>query len=105
MQHYVEIKEQYPHALLLYRVGDFFEVFFQDACTVSEQLELVLTSIQAGKEIGRVPMSGVPHHAIDRYCAMLVEKGFAIANLRPSRRCLCSGGAKSAGKARKLQKL
>ena len=79
MQHYVEIKEQYPHALLLYRVGDFFEVFFQDACTVSEQLELVLTSIQAGKEIGRVPMSGVPHHAIDRYCAMLVEKGFAIA--------------------------
>ncbi len=79
MQHYVEIKEQYPHALLLYRVGDFYEVFFQDACTVSEQLELVLTSIQAGKEIGRVPMSGVPHHAIDRYCAMLVEKGFAIA--------------------------
>lgn len=79
MQHYVDIKEQYPHALLLYRVGDFYEVFFQDACTVSEQLELVLTSIQAGKEIGRVPMSGVPHHAIDRYCAMLVEKGYAIA--------------------------
>lgn len=79
MQHYVEIKDQYPHALLLYRVGDFYEVFFQDACTVSEQLELVLTTIQAGKEIGRVPMSGVPHHAIDRYCAMLVEKGYAIA--------------------------
>lgn len=79
MQHYVQIKEQYSHALLLYRVGDFYEVFFQDACTVSEQLELVLTSIQAGKEIGRVPMSGVPHHAIDRYCALLVEKGYAIA--------------------------
>ena len=79
MQHYVEIKEQYPHALLLYRVGDFYEVFFQDACIVSEQLELVLTSIHAGKEIGRVPMSGVPHHAIDRYCALLVEKGYAIA--------------------------
>ena len=79
MQHYVEIKEQYPHTLLLYRVGDFYEVFFQDACTVSEQLELVLTSIQGGKAIGRVPMSGVPHHAIDRYCAMLVEKGYAIA--------------------------
>lgn len=79
MQHYVEMKEQYPHALLLYRVGDFYEVFFQDACTVSEQLELVLTSIHAGKEIGRVPMSGVPHHAIDRYCALLVEKGYAIA--------------------------
>jgi len=79
MQHYVQIKEQYSHALLLYRVGDFYEVFFQDACTVSEQLELVLTTIQAGKEIGRVPMSGVPHHAIDRYCALLVEKGYAIA--------------------------
>ena len=79
MQHYVETKDQYPHALLLYRVGDFYEVFFQDACTVSEQLELVLTSIQGGKEIGRVPMSGVPHHALDRYCNLLVEKGYAIA--------------------------
>ncbi len=79
MQHYVEIKDQYPHALLLYRVGDFYEVFFQDACTVSEQLELVLTSIHGGKEIGRVPMSGVPHHAIDRYCSQLVEKGYAVA--------------------------
>lgn len=79
MQHYAEIKDQYPHALLLYRVGDFYEVFFQDACIVSEQLELVLTSINGGKEIGRVPMSGVPHHAIDRYCTLLVEKGYAIA--------------------------
>lgn len=79
MQHYAELKDKYPHALLLYRVGDFYEVFFQDACTVSEQLELVLTSINGGKEIGRVPMSGVPHHAIERYCTMLVEKGFAIA--------------------------
>ncbi len=79
MQHYAEIKDQYPHALLLYRVGDFYEVFFQDACTVSEQLELVLTSIQGGKEIGRVPMSGVPHHALDRYCSLLVEKGYALA--------------------------
>ncbi len=79
MQHYVEIKDQYPHALLLYRVGDFYEVFFQDACTVSEQLELVLTGYHGGKEIGRVPMSGVPHHSIDRYCSLLVEKGYAIA--------------------------
>lgn len=79
MQHYADIKDQYPHALLLYRVGDFYEVFFQDACIVSQQLELVLTSINGGKEIGRVPMSGVPHHAIDRYCTMLVEKGYAVA--------------------------
>lgn len=79
MQHYVEVKEQYPNALLLYRVGDFFECFFQDAITVAQQLELVLTSKESGKEIGRVPMTGVPHHALDRYTALLVEKGYAIA--------------------------
>jgi DNA mismatch repair protein MutS len=79
MQHYLEVKEQYPNALLLYRVGDFFECFFQDAVTVSRELELVLTSKEGGKEIGRVPMTGVPHHALDRHSTMLVEKGFAIA--------------------------
>ena len=79
MQHYIEVKEQYPNALLLYRVGDFFECFFQDAVTVAQQLELVLTSKESGKEIGRVPMTGVPHHALDRYTALLVEKGYAIA--------------------------
>ncbi len=76
--HYVEMKDKYPHALLLYRVGDFFETFFQDAITIAEQLELVLTSKQAG-DIGRVPMTGVPHHALERYAQMLVEKGFAVA--------------------------
>jgi DNA mismatch repair protein MutS len=79
MQHFVDLKDKYPHALLLYRVGDFYETFFQDARTLAESLELVLTSKDSGKEIGRVPMSGVPHHALDRYCALLVEKGFAIA--------------------------
>ncbi len=78
-QHFVEIKEQNPHALLLYRCGDFFETFFQDAIIVSRELELVLTSKEGGKEIGRVPMTGVPHHALERHCAMLVEKGYAIA--------------------------
>ncbi|WP_199247411.1 DNA mismatch repair protein MutS [[Phormidium] sp. ETS-05] len=76
--HYVQMKDQYPHALLLYRVGDFFETFFQDAITVSQELELVLTSKQGG-DIGRVPMTGVPHHALERYAQMLVEKGYAIA--------------------------
>lgn len=75
---YVKTKEQYPQALLLYRVGDFFETFFQDAVIVSRELELVLTSKQGG-EIGRVPMTGVPHHALDRYAAQLVEKGYALA--------------------------
>ncbi|HEY9762766.1 MAG TPA: DNA mismatch repair protein MutS [Trichocoleus sp.] len=79
MQHYVSMKEQYPHALLLYRVGDFFETFFQDAIAVARELELVLTSKEAGKTIGRVPLAGIPHHALDRYCTLLVEKGYAIA--------------------------
>lgn len=79
MRHYVETKEQYPQALLLYRVGDFFETFFQDAITIARELELVLTARDAGKEIGRVPLAGIPHHALDRYCTQLVEKGFAIA--------------------------
>jgi len=79
MQHYVSVKEQHPQALLLYRVGDFFETFFQDACTIAEVLELVLTSKEGGKDIGRVPMAGVPHHAIERYAAQLVEKGYAVA--------------------------
>ncbi|MGE5656500.1 MAG: DNA mismatch repair protein MutS [Actinomycetota bacterium] len=78
MQRYVDIKEQYPHALLLFRVGDFFECFFQDAVTISRELELVCTSKEAGKEIGRVPMTGVPHHAVERYIALLVEKGYAV---------------------------
>lgn len=78
-QQYAEIKDQYPNALVLYRIGDFFETFFQDAITVARELELVLTSKEAGKEVGRVPLSGIPHHALERYCAQLVEKGYAIA--------------------------
>jgi DNA mismatch repair protein MutS len=77
-QHYVEVKEQYPNALLLYRVGDFFECFFQDAVTIAQELELILTSKDAGTEIGRITMTGVPHHALDRYARQLVEKGYAV---------------------------
>lgn len=76
-QHYVEMKDKYPHALLLYRVGDFFETFFQDAVTVSRELELVLTSKHGG-ELGRIAMTGVPHHAWERYTTLLVEKGYAV---------------------------
>lgn len=78
-QHYVEVKETYPNALLLYRVGDFFECFFQDAVIISRELELVLTSKEGGKGIGRVAMTGVPHHALERYSRLLVEKGYAVA--------------------------
>ncbi|MBE9046349.1 DNA mismatch repair protein MutS [Pleurocapsales cyanobacterium LEGE 10410] len=77
--HYVEVKEKYPNALLLYRVGDFFECFFQDAVTIARELELVQTSKEGGKELGRVAMTGVPHHALERYSTMLVEKGYAVA--------------------------
>ncbi|MEL6319741.1 MAG: DNA mismatch repair protein MutS, partial [Cyanobacteria bacterium J06626_14] len=63
----------------LYRIGDFFETFFQDAIAIAHELELVLTSKEAGKDVGRVPLAGIPHHALERYCAQLVEKGYAIA--------------------------
>ncbi|PSB28184.1 DNA mismatch repair protein MutS [Stenomitos frigidus ULC18] len=79
IRHYVELKDQHPHALLLYRVGDFFETFFQDAIAIARELELILTAKDAGKDVGKVPLAGIPHHALDRYCALLVEKGFAIA--------------------------
>ncbi|MHC5729739.1 MAG: MutS N-terminal domain-containing protein, partial [Nostoc sp.] len=75
--HYVETKDKYPHAVLLYRVGDFFECYFQDAVKLAQELELVLTSKQAGEQ-GRVAMSGVPHHAWERYATLLVEKGYAV---------------------------
>ncbi|WP_421656014.1 DNA mismatch repair protein MutS [Leptothermofonsia sp. ETS-13] len=79
MRHYVELKDQHPHALLLYRIGDFFETFFQDAITISRELEIVLTAKHAGEEVGQVPLAGIPHHALDRYCAQLVERGYAVA--------------------------
>jgi len=78
-QHYVEVKEQHPNSLLLYRVGDFFECFFQDAIIIAQELELVITSKEGGREVGRVAMTGVPHHALDRYTRLLVEKGYAVA--------------------------
>ncbi len=79
MRHYVETKDEYPQALLLYRVGDFYETFFEDACTIAQALELMLTSKECGKDVGRVTMAGIPHHALERYSRTLVEKGYAIA--------------------------
>lgn len=76
-QHYIEVKHQHLDAILLYRVGDFFECYFQDAVTLAQELELVLTSKQAGDQ-GRVAMSGVPHHAWERHATQLVEKGYAV---------------------------
>ncbi|PZO40557.1 MAG: DNA mismatch repair protein MutS [Pseudanabaena frigida] len=79
MQHYIEMKEQYPHTVMLYRLGDFFEAFFEDAELISRELELVLTGRDGGKALGRIAMAGIPHHALDRYANQLVEKGYSIA--------------------------
>ena len=61
---YLEIKRRYPHAIVFFRLGDFYETFDQDAETVARELEIVLTSRPAGKN-QRVPLSGIPHHALD----------------------------------------
>ena len=78
MMHYVELKEKYPDVILMYRLGDFYEMFFEDAETVSHELELTLTGRNAGLD-ERVPMCGVPYHAVDIYIEKLVKKGYKVA--------------------------
>jgi DNA mismatch repair protein MutS len=79
LRHYVALKAAHPDRVLLYRLGDFFECFFEDAITVSRLLELSLTGKEGGKAIGRVPMAGIPHHAAERYCSELVQRGLCVA--------------------------
>jgi DNA mismatch repair protein MutS len=79
LRHYVELKAAHPDRVLLYRLGDFFECFFEDAITLSRLLELTLTGKEGGKTVGRVPMAGIPHHAAERYCAELVRRGLSVA--------------------------
>ncbi len=78
MQQYMRLKEQNPDTLLFFRVGDFYEMFFEDALTASRELELTLTGKDCGLE-ERAPMCGVPWHAVDTYVARLVEKGYRVA--------------------------
>jgi len=78
MQHYLSVKEQYPDALVFYRIGDFYEMFFEDAKIASKELDLILTGKSAGVE-ERVPMCGVPHHAVQSYLQRLVSRGYKIA--------------------------
>ena len=78
MQHYIKMKAEYKDAILFYRLGDFYEMFFEDAKIVSRELELTLT----GKSCGlpeRAPMCGVPFHAADSYINRLVNKGYKVA--------------------------
>lgn len=79
LRHYVELKAAHPDRVLLYRLGDFYEFFFEDAILLSRLLELTLTGKDAGKALGRVPMAGIPHHAAERYCADLVRRGLSVA--------------------------
>ncbi len=78
MNHYLEIKERHPDAIVFYRLGDFYEMFFEDAKTASNELDLVLTGRSAGVE-ERVPMCGIPFHAASGYIQRLIQKGYKVA--------------------------
>lgn len=78
MQHYLDTKEQYKDCILFYRLGDFYEMFFEDAITASRELELTLTGKDCGQE-ERAPMCGIPFHAANVYIAKLIEKGYKVA--------------------------
>lgn len=77
IRQYLEIKEKHPETLLFYRVGDFYEMFFQDAIVASRELEIVLTSKDGGVE-EKVPMCGVPHHSVFSYVEVLTNKGYKV---------------------------
>ena len=78
MKHYLTLKEQNPDTLIFYRLGDFYELFMDDAKIASRELDLVLTGRNAGQE-DRVPMCGVPHHAVNSYIQRLIQKGYKVA--------------------------
>src|SRR5271168_1334640 len=78
MQQYHAIKTRYPHALLLFRLGDFYELFYEDAVIAARELEITLTS--RSKEKGQaIPMCGVPYHALEGYLTRLIQKGYRVA--------------------------
>ena len=78
MKQYFEVKEKYPNTILFFRLGDFYEMFFNDAKTVSRELELTLTGRDCG-QAERAPMCGVPFHSAETYIARLVAKGYKVA--------------------------
>ena len=78
MQHYLETKNEYKDCILFYRLGDFYEMFFDDAINVSKELELTLTGKECGKE-ERAPMCGIPYHAAENYISKLIDKGYKVA--------------------------
>ena len=78
MRQYMEVKEKYKDCILFYRLGDFYEMFFEDALLASRELEIVLTGRDCGLE-ERAPMCGVPYHAVEIYASKLIEKGYKVA--------------------------
>ena len=78
MQQYLTLKEKYSDCLLFFRLGDFYEMFFEDALTAARELDIVLTGRDCGLE-ERAPMCGVPYHAVDSYISRLIEKGYKVA--------------------------
>ena len=82
MRHYVDLKDEYKDCLLMYRLGDFYEMFFDDALIGSRILEITLTGRDCGLD-ERAPMCGVPYHALDSYAPKLVEAGYNVAICEP----------------------
>src|SRR5688572_25356514 len=92
MKQYREWKRRYPDYLLLFRLGDFYEAFYEDAAIAARALDITLTSRQKGD--GAIPMAGVPHHAVDGYIARLIRTGHKVA--------VCDQVEAAASKGRKL---
>ena len=76
---YLEIKSQYPDCILMFRMGDFYEMFDEDAEVAARELDITLTSRAQRKGGEKIPMAGVPYHSVDGYIAKLIEKGFHVA--------------------------
>ena len=79
LEQYHQAKTQHPDALLFFRLGDFYEMFYDDAAVGARELDIVLTSRPHGKGRERIPLCGVPHHRLESYLARLVEKGYKVA--------------------------
>ena len=79
MRQYLDAKQQYRDAIVFFRMGDFYEMFYEDALVAARALELTLTSRSKDGQGTSIPMCGIPHHAVDSYLARLVKKGFRVA--------------------------
>ena len=93
MQQYMATKEQYKDCILFYRLGDFYEMFFDDALVASKELEITLTGKNCGQE-ERAPMCGIPYHAADSYLTKLVNKGYKVAICEQVEDPYCNTGHK-----------